>query len=150
MKIINFIISLLSSLWLFAVGLLLFLAGFVASFLGAMFFDAPTAKQDLIIEDFRMFLVAIILVIVALITLVFCIVGFVKRKKLTAYTVLNGINCGFNLIGYGLSIPLCFWVYNEPIDNSQLIFIWPIAGFAVTVVMIILTAINVVKEKASH
>ena len=60
MKIINFIISLLSSLWLLGVGLLLFLAGFVASFFGAMFFDAPTAKQDLIIEDFRMFLVAII------------------------------------------------------------------------------------------
>ena len=115
-----------------------------------MFFDAPTAKQDLIIEDFRMFLVAIILVIVALITLVFCIVGFVKRKKLTAYTVLNGINCGFNLIGYGLSIPLCFWVYNEPIDISHLIFILPISGFAVTVVIIILTAINVVKEKAGH
>jgi hypothetical protein len=64
--------------------------------------------------------------------------------------VLNGINCGFNLIGYGLSIPLCFWVYNAPIDNSHLIFIWPIAGFAVTVIMIILTAINVVKEKAGH
>lgn len=30
----------------------------MASFFGAMFFDAPTAKQDLIIEDFRMFLVA--------------------------------------------------------------------------------------------
>ncbi len=51
MKTINFIISILSSLWLL---------GFVASFFGAMFFDAPTAKQDLIIEDFRMFLVAII------------------------------------------------------------------------------------------
>ena len=38
MKIINFIISLLSSFWLLGVGLLLFLAGFVASFFGAMFF----------------------------------------------------------------------------------------------------------------
>lgn len=143
MKVASFVISLISSLWMFAAGGMIFVIAFIASFLGAMFYDAPTADHEGIHEFFKMFFISLPVVIIAVAAFVLCIVGFVKRKKPKTYNILYGITCGITVIANSLAIPLTIWIYNMPgLNDVDFIFTWPVLGFIFAVAMIVLTVVN--------
>ena len=151
MKIANLVLGLISSLnMLFSDGLIFLIA--VLYSLNSLLDTTGeyTGTPDSMASVFGM---TILVLVIAIASLVMCIVGFVKSRKPDAttsqYTVTYGIVCGISVVANIFAIMITTWL-SGVIENGEKVMVWPEVGFVLTAIMIVLTVLNAIKNRDSQ
>ena len=94
--------------------------------------------------------ISALIFVIGIVSLIMCIVGFVKSRKPDAttgkYTVTYGIVCGITVVANVLAFLFISWL-DVAIGDSKSILSLPVAGLVFAFIMILLTVLNAIKFK---
>lgn len=147
MKVANFVVSLLSSVFMIVADFIVFSISFLASFFGLIFYNVSTADHEVIDGFFLMFGLSVLIFLIALVSIVLSIVAFVSGRKpgssIKRYNSLSITLCVIGSIANACTVPLVLWV-TDLFPGTEFYYGWPVIGFVLLIVMVILTVVNAV------
>ena len=148
MKIANLIIGLISSLHMLCYDGLVFIVAILYSLNSLLDTTGKyTAGMD---STTTVIVISALIFVIGIVSLIMCIVGFVKSRKPDAttgkYTVTYGIVCGITVVANVLAFFFISWL-DAAIGDSKSILSLPVAGLVFAFIMILLTVLNAIKYK---
>ena len=148
MKIANLIIGLISSLHMLCYDGLVFIVAILYSLNSLLDTTGKyTAGMD---STTTVIVISALIFVIGIVSLIMCIVGFVKSRKPDAttgkYTVTYGIVCGITVVANVLAFLFISWL-DAAIGDSKSILSLPVAGLVFAFIMILLTVLNAIKYK---
>lgn len=154
MRVVKFILNILSYLCQSYSIALPFLMTFFVGLFGLFMYEAPGADEDVIVGSWITFCIMVILIVLSEVKLVLSIVAFAKRNRFPTkkYTIMESIGHFFALLVLiSMTIVLVVFIgatqFTNDADTISL-FAPSVLGVFIEVVSIILTIVNAATSKA--